>query len=94
VEDVGCQNHGGAQDAELAGCDEVDFRQVGNRETRPVGVVCIRHIVGEDFRIALGDEDIRGARVRGEGDAWLVHGKHAMAGRLLNLSRGWGWGWG
>jgi hypothetical protein len=39
-----------------------------------------RRVVGEDCRIALSDEDIRDARVRGEGDARLVHGKHVMVG--------------
>ncbi len=63
------------RDAELAGCDGVDCRQVCNRESRPVGVVGVRRVVGEDCRIALGNEDIRGARVRGKSDARLVHGK-------------------
>jgi hypothetical protein len=78
------------RDAELAGRDGVYCRQVCNWEPRPVGIVCIRRIVGKDFRIALGYEDIRGARVRG--DAWLVHGKHAMVGGWIWVGVGVGWG--
>ncbi len=38
----------------------------------------IRRVVGEDKKIALDDEDIRGARVRGEGDARSVHGEDSV----------------
>jgi hypothetical protein len=32
------------RDVELAGCDGVDCRQVGNRESS-VGVMCVRRVV-------------------------------------------------
>jgi hypothetical protein len=73
---------------ELAGCDGIDCRHVGDGESWPAGVSGVWRVVGEDVGIALSDKNIGSAGVGSERDSRLVHGKYAVVSCCVGVGVG------